>query len=86
MEKFRDALSKEADIIRLIRSQRFVHLALKHLLDPGVRKKLKSQSQLKEIDIQNSHSSRADDKQDGTDLQPTPKISNNVSAFSLAAV
>ena len=64
MEKSREALSKETDIIRLIRSQRFVHLALKHLLEPGVLKKLKSQSELKEIDFENSSSSpaAADDK------------------------
>ena len=38
MEESRKDLLKEADIIRLIRSRRFVHLALKHLLDPAVRK------------------------------------------------
>ena len=63
MEKSREALLKEADIIRLIRSHRFTRLALKHLLDPEVRKALKSQSQFREIDIQDaSRSSPADNK------------------------
>ena len=50
MEQSREALSKEVDIIRLIRSRRFVHLALKHILDPEVRKELKSRSDFREID------------------------------------
>ena len=57
MQRSREALFKEADVIRLIRSRRFVHLALKHLLDPGVRKELKSQSQFREVDILNAASS-----------------------------
>ena len=34
MEKARAALRKEVDIVRLIRSRRFFHMAFKHLLDP----------------------------------------------------
>ena len=82
MEKSREALLKEADIIRLIRSRRFVHLALKHLLDPGLRKTLKSQSQFREIDIQDASSSPADEKKDGDNKVPTHDMSNNVSKFS----
>ena len=51
METARKALAKEVDIIRLIRSRRFVNKALKHLLDPGLHKDLKAQSQFEEIDI-----------------------------------
>ena len=51
MEKVRSALKKEVDVVKLIRAQRFMHLALKHILDPSLRKELKSQSQLKEVQI-----------------------------------
>ena len=51
METARKALAKEVDIIRLIRSRRFVNSALKHLLDPGLHKDLKAQSKFEEIDI-----------------------------------
>ena len=49
MEKARLALVKEVEIIKLIRSRRFVHMALKHLLDPALRKDFKSKSLFKEI-------------------------------------
>ena len=45
LKEAREALRKEADIVKLIRSRRFVHLALKHLLDPQHRKQLKLMSQ-----------------------------------------
>ena len=83
MEKSREALVKEADIIRVIRSRRFVHLALKHLLDPGVRKELKAQSQFTDIDIQNASSSPADNIQDGDNREHPRDTSNNVSALSV---
>ena len=82
MEKSREALLKEADVIRLIRSHRFVHLALKHLLDPEVRKALKSQSHLREIDFEDASTSPADEKQDGDTKVPTNDMSNHVSTFS----
>ena len=41
MEQARSALQKEVDVVRLIRSRRFVEIALKHLLDPVLRKELK---------------------------------------------
>ena len=50
METARKALAKEVDIIRLIRSGRFVNRALKHLLDPGLHKDFKAQSQFEEIE------------------------------------
>ena len=52
MEKARTALESETDIIKMIRSRRFVHMALKQLLDPALRKDLKLKSQLKEIEIE----------------------------------
>ena len=52
MEQARAALEKEVDIIKMIRRRRFTHLALKHLLDPRLRKDLKHQSQLQEINIE----------------------------------
>ena len=51
MDQARASLDKEVDIIKLIRSRRFVHNALKHLLDPALRKELKSQSHFKEVAI-----------------------------------
>ena len=45
-------LQKEVDVIKLIRSKRFVHLALKHLLDNTVRKELKAKSRFKEVKIE----------------------------------
>ena len=36
----------------MIRSRRFVHMALKQLLDPALRKELKMKSQFKEIEIE----------------------------------
>ena len=51
MDKAREALEKEVDIIKMIRSRRFVNMALKHLLNPVHRKELKSRSKYQEIDI-----------------------------------
>ena len=45
MEEARTTLEKELDFIRIIRSQRYIHSALKHLLDTKVRKQLKLESQ-----------------------------------------
>ena len=49
LKEARASLEKEVDILKLIRSRRFVHLALKHLLDPQLRKEFKEKSQFKEI-------------------------------------
>ena len=51
LDKARAALDKEMNVIKLIRSSRYFHLALKHLLDPQVRKELKKESQFREIDV-----------------------------------
>ena len=45
------ALLKEMDITQMIRTRRFVHLALKHLLDTHKRKEFKTISKLKEIRV-----------------------------------
>ena len=52
MEEARSALEKELDFTRIIRSRRYVHLALKSLLDTQVRKKLKLESQYRLVDLQ----------------------------------
>ena len=44
MENARASFEKEVEIMKMIRSKRFLHLALKHLLDPVLRKQLKTQS------------------------------------------
>ena len=51
MEEAFKKLEKEIDVVKLIRSRRFVHMALRHLLDNSVRKELKAQSRFKKIDI-----------------------------------
>ena len=51
MEEAFRKLEKEIDVVKLIRSRRFVHMAIKHLLDNSVRKELKAKSHFKEIDI-----------------------------------
>ena len=50
MRKAREALEKEVDILRLIRSRRFVHMALKQLLDPTLHKELKAKSMFKDVE------------------------------------
>ena len=42
MERARKALENEVEVVEIIRSLRFIHLALKHLLDPALIKELKS--------------------------------------------
>ena len=61
MEKAYEALEKEVDIIRMIKSRRFVELALKKLLDKPLRKQLRIQSQLHEIDSQEEEAEPKDD-------------------------
>ena len=56
MEKARTALRKEADIVKIIRSRRFIHMALKHLLNPRLYIELKARSKFKKLalDVQAS--------------------------------
>ena len=82
MKKSREALLKEADIIRLVRSRRFVHLALKHLLDPDVRKELKSQCQFREVDIQNASSSLVNKSLHGSNKVLPHDVSIDATALS----
>ena len=51
MAKARTALEKEVDIVKLIKSIRLIHLALKHLLDPQLLKELKSRSKFKDVEM-----------------------------------
>ena len=61
MEKAHEALQKEVDIIKLIQSRRFMHMALKHLLDPTLHKEFKTRSQLQKIHLEeNGVASRKD--------------------------
>ena len=55
MQRAIEKLEKEIDVIKLIRSRRFVHLALKNLLENSVRKELKAKSQYVEIEIAEQH-------------------------------
>ena len=45
-------MEEEVDIIRIIRSRRFIHMALKHLLDPKVHKELEKQCQFLEVKLE----------------------------------
>ena len=52
MEKARASFEKEADILRFFRTQRFLLMAIKNLLDPALHKELKAKSKRKEITIE----------------------------------
>ena len=49
MDKARKQLEREVDIVEIVRSRRYFHMALKHLLTPSVRKDLKTRSQVSSI-------------------------------------
>ena len=51
MEKAREALEKEVDIIQIIRSNRLVHTALMKLLGDSAYRELKARSQFEHIDL-----------------------------------
>ena len=78
MEKARASLNKEVDIIKLIRSRRFVHAALKQLLDPALRKELKQKSRFEVIDIDESEPQSA-----ATNVSRTRNKSTKVSDLSI---
>ena len=80
MEKARAALQKELTFTKIIRSRRFVHMALKHLLDQSLRKKLKSQSQFQEINIEKAKSSQMDNKEGENDRSRTIDMTGDLSA------
>ena len=42
MKNARASLEKQMELMKMIQSKRFVHLALKHLLDPVLRRELKA--------------------------------------------
>ena len=50
MNEARKALEKEVDILEMIKSRRFIHMALRHLLDPALHKELEARSKFVEID------------------------------------
>ena len=45
MQEAREALANEIDIIRMLQTRRFYHLAFKHLLDAPIRKQIEQQSE-----------------------------------------
>ena len=49
MDKARKALEKEVGIVAMIRSRRFVHMALQHLLQPALYLELEAKSSFHEI-------------------------------------
>ena len=49
MKKAQEELSKETDIVGMIRSRRFFDLAIEHLLKPSIHQHLKVASRYKEI-------------------------------------
>ena len=51
MEQARAALEKELDIVHLVRSRRFIKIALKHLLGRQLRKEFKARSNFEEISV-----------------------------------
>ena len=52
LHKAVETMEEEVDIIRIIRSRRFIHMALKHLLDPKVHKELELKSQFLETKLE----------------------------------
>ena len=52
-----EKLVNEIDIIGIIQSRRFLHLSIKHLLEPSVIKQLKKESEKREFNIMDTSSS-----------------------------
>ena len=52
MKKAYEALEQEIDIVGMIRSKRFIHLALNYLLEKSVRERLQEQAKFEKIDIE----------------------------------
>ena len=50
MARARALLEEEKDIVKIIRSRRYLHMAIKHLLDAPLRKELKQLSHFREVD------------------------------------
>ena len=50
MDEARKALEKEVNVIEMIKSRRFVNMALHHLLQPAKHKELKARSHFIEVD------------------------------------
>ena len=73
LDKAHAALAKELHVIKLIRSRRYFHLALKHLLGPQVRKELKNQSQFREIFVEKTEQAVAENQ----DKHPKTSTSNS---------
>ena len=66
----RTALSKETGIIKIIKSRRFIHMALKQLLDAESYKELKMKSWVKELRAEKVHEVNKTVKQGKIIIQP----------------
>ena len=49
MKRAQEQLSKETDIVGMIRSRRFFNLAIEHLLQPSIQQNFKVASRYKDI-------------------------------------
>ena len=52
-----DRLDKEVDIVEMVKSRRYLHLALKQLLDKPTRKELKENSKIELVSIKKAETS-----------------------------
>ena len=57
MNEARKALEKEVDILEIIKSRRFFHIALRHLLKPALHEEFEARSKFFEINTDQQHSS-----------------------------
>ena len=82
MDKALAVLEKEVDIVKLIRSRRFMNIALKHLLGPTLHKELKARSKFHEIKFaQEELSSTNKDDKEYKKRSLALDVSGNASAF-----
>ena len=65
MNEARKALEKEVDILEMIKSRRFFHIALRHLLKPALHEEFEARSKFFEINTDQQHS--------GETVQISPK-------------
>ena len=73
-------MEKEVEIMKMIQSKRFVHLALKHLLDPVLLKELKTRSKIQEIILESSVTS-IPNAPGNTPYERNIDLSNDLSAL-----
>ena len=74
LESACEALEKEVDIVKIVRSKRLMHIALKHLLLPEVYRKFKQESRFTKISPAQSESLQSARKDGSIELED--KFSN----------